>query len=259
VGLLAVAALVAGCDEQIVHDLSEADANRVMSRLHAADVGATKVQQSDGRWAVSVGKDSIVPALSLLESNRVLISRPTGVAKSGIVPSREEQWFRYERAMAQSIEESLGALGGVLEARVHLNLPETDPLFGTRKEVVGSGSVLLLTDARYSAESGEVAALVAGAAGIPVGQVTVLKSVVSSPPATRPSEAGRASDAQGEERAGQVMRYVPAGGPLALSVPVSLGVVACAGVAGIVALVWRRRARQERFSFRRLDQRDDDE
>lgn len=229
-----------------------------MSRLHAADVGATKVQQSDGRWAVSVGKDSIVPALSLLESNRVLISRPTGVAKSGIVPSREEQWFRYERAMAQSIEESLGALGGVLEARVHLNLPETDPLFGTRKEAVGSGSVLLLTDARYSAESGEVAALVAGAAGIPVGQVTVLKSVVSSPPAARPSEAGRASDAQGDERA-QVMRYVPAGGSLALSVPVSLGVVACAGVAGIVAVAWRRRPRQERFSFRRLDQRDDDE
>lgn len=256
---LAAAVVIAGCDEQIVHDLSESDANRVVSRLNAADVGAHKVQQSDGRWAVSVEKESIIPALSFLESNRVLISRPPGGAKSGIVPSREEQWFRYERAMAQSIEESLGALGGVLEARVHLNLPETDPLFGTRKESVGSGSVLLLVDARYSAESGEVASLVAGAAGIPVGQVTVLKSVVKPPLVARQAETGTAGGAPEEERAAQREGRAPAGSKALLAGPVSLGLAACVGAAGIVAIAWRRKPRQKPFSFQRLDRQDNDE
>ncbi len=257
--LIFVAALAAGCDEQIVHDLSENDANRVVSRLSAADLGAHKVQQSDGRWAVAVRQEAIVPALSFLESNRVLIARPSGGAKSGIVPSREEQWFRYERAMAQTIEESLGALSGVLEARVHLNLPETDPLFGTRKEAVGSGSVLLLIDSRYSAANGEVAALVAGAAGIPVAQVTVLKSAASPPPvAARPAE--KTSEGEALEAASQqpIGAAKPAGGS-GLNMPVTIGLAAAVGVAGVVLLSRLRQPRRQPFAFRRLDRHDNDE
>jgi hypothetical protein len=55
-------------------------------------------------------------------------------------------------------------------------LPETDPLFGTRKESIGSGSVLLIVDSRYGSKDEEIAALVAGAAGVPAAKVTVLKS-----------------------------------------------------------------------------------
>ena len=170
---------MAGCDEQILHDLSEQDANKVLSRLSAGSVGAKKVIQSDGRWAISVSRDEIVPALAYLDTNRVLSPRSTSATtagKGGFVPSREEQWFRYERSVAVSIEDSLGAMLGVLEARVHLNLPETDPLFGTRKENTGSGSVLLVVDARYGAKDEEIASLVSGAAGIPASKVTVLKS-----------------------------------------------------------------------------------
>jgi type III secretion protein J len=177
--VVGVALSCVGCDEQIIHDLSEQEANRVVSRLGAGSLNAKKVQQSDGRWAIAVGANSTVAALLFLESNRVLTPRaPTSSAgsKGGFVPSREEQWFRYERSVALSIEDSLGTVLGVLEARVHLNLPETDPLFGTRKESIGSGSVLLLIDERYESKDEEVAALVAGAAGIPTTKVTVLKS-----------------------------------------------------------------------------------
>ena len=179
--LLACMALV-GCREQILHDLSEQDANKVLSRLSAAELGAQKVAQSDGRWAIAVPNETIVPALAFLDTHRVLAPRSVSSAgtKSGIVPSREEQWFRYERSVATVIEESIGALLGVLDARVHLNLPETDPLFGTRKDDLGSGSVLLVVDNRYVAKHEEVAALVAGAAGIPAARVTVLHSVAQA-------------------------------------------------------------------------------
>lgn len=172
-----------GCREQILHDLSEQDANKVLSRLSAGSVGAEKVVQSDGRWSIAVSREQIVPALAFLDTHRVLASRTVSgstATKSGLVPSREEQWFRYERAMALAIEESLSALLGVLDARVHLNLPESDPLFGTRKDDLGSGSVLLVVDQRYSATDEEIAALVAGAAGIPAAKVTVLHSVAQS-------------------------------------------------------------------------------
>lgn len=179
--LLAIflATFLTGCDETILHDLTEQDANRVLSRLSSGNLRAKKVIQSDGRWSISVSKDSVVPSLNFLDSTRVLSPRQAGAGagnKSGFVPSREEQRFRYERAVAISIEESLAAMRGVLEARVHLNLPESDPLFGTRKENLGSGSVLLVTDSSLSAKDDEIAALVSGAAGIPAGKVSVLRS-----------------------------------------------------------------------------------
>ncbi len=170
---------LAGCDEQILHDLSEQEANRVVSRLGAGSLKADKVKQSDGRWAIAVPKGLTIATLSFLDTNRVLSPRsatPSAGGKGGFVPSREEQWFRYERSVALSIEDSLSAVLGVLEARVHLNLPETDPLFGTRKESIGSGSVLLVIDESYASKDEEIAALVAGAAGIPAAKVTVLKS-----------------------------------------------------------------------------------
>jgi type III secretion protein J len=179
VGCILLVVALSGCDEQILHDLSEQDANKVLSRLSAGSVSAHKVIQSDGRWAISVPRDSIVTALAFLDTNRVLAPRSSGLginAKSGFVPSREEQWFRYERSVAASIEESLSAMSGVLEARVHLNLPETDPLFGTKKEASGSGSVLLVVDNRYSAKDEDVSALVSGAAGVPAQRVTILRN-----------------------------------------------------------------------------------
>ena len=243
-----------------MHDLGEADANRVVSRLSAAQLGAHKVQQSDGRWAIAVPQDSIVPALGFLESNRVLAAKSqagAASAKSGIVPSRQEQWFRYERAMAQAIEESLGALAGVLEARVHLNLPESDPLFGSKKREGGSGSVLLLVDDSYAAANEEVASLVAGAAGISPAAVTVLKSMapqpvsIGAPPASLPDAAEEEADADSQ---------VPPVVERELGRGVLIGVMAaCFGaVAAVGAQALRRRA-ETPIRFQRLDRMDAEE
>jgi type III secretory pathway lipoprotein EscJ len=168
-----------GCDEQILHDLTEQEANKVLSRLHVGSLSAEKVLQSDGRWAIAVDENKVIPALTFLDSNRVLAARTSNLpvsSKGGIVPSREEQWFRYERSIAVSIEESLSTIRGVLEVRVHVNLPEKDPLFGTSSKESGSGSVLLVVDERYEASKKDVAHLVSGAAGIPPERISVLQS-----------------------------------------------------------------------------------
>ena len=175
--------LLAGCQEQIVHDLSEREANTVISQLSAAHLDARKVQQPDGRWAISVDQDEMIEALSFIETRRVLTPREprSPSSKGGMIPSREEQWFRYERSVAASIEESLSALPGVLDARVHVNLPDDDPLFGDSARKGGSGSVLLVVDRRFVTGRDEVAALVSGAAGLSRDVVRVLTSEAVEP------------------------------------------------------------------------------
>ena len=176
---LVLLCVVSACDEQILHDLSEHEANKVLSRLHIGSLSAEKILQSDGRWAIAVDETQVIPALTFLDSNRVLAQRTShapSASKGGIVPSREEQWFRYERSVAVSIEESLSTIRGVLEVRVHLNLPEKDPLFGTKSKETGSGSVLLVVDDRYEATARDVARLVSGAAGISDSFISVLQS-----------------------------------------------------------------------------------
>jgi len=172
-----------------VHDLSEREANSVVSQLSTARLDARKVQQPDGRWAISVDQDEIIQALSYIETRRVLPTRDAKVvaSKGAVIPSREEQWFRYERSVALSIEESLSALPGVLDARVHVNLPDDDPLFGDSARKGGSGSVLLVVDRRFVIGDEEVAALVGGAAGLPHGVVRVLKSATAE---TQETEGG---------------------------------------------------------------------
>ena len=197
VALLSFVCLSA-CQEQIVHDLSEREANKVISHLSVANLDAHKVIQPDGRWAISVSHEAIVPALAYLDTQRVLATRDVKGAsgKGSMIPSREEQWFRYERSVAVSIEESLAAIPGVLEARVHLNLPQEDPIFGSAGRGDGSGSVLLVVDEKFGAHDEEVSALVGGAAGMPREVVRVLKSrttitkpleLVTAPLAIEPS------------------------------------------------------------------------
>lgn len=166
-----------------MHDLSEREANRVVSRLQQAQVSASKVSQADGRWAISVPRDSVINALRFLDTQRTFSPREESVSasnRSSILPSRKDQWFRYERSLAGSIEESLLSIPGVLEAHVHLNLPEDDPLFGNGQRGQGTGSVLLLVGEGCAARDEEIAALVGGAAGIAQESVRVLRSSAES-------------------------------------------------------------------------------
>jgi type III secretion protein J len=246
--------IITGCDEQILHDLTEQDANKVVSRLSTGSIGAKKVLQSDGRWAISVPRGAIVPALAYLDTNRVLAPRSaasTGSGKGGFVPSREEQWFRYERSVASAIEDSLATVQGVLEARVHLNLPETDPLFGTRKENVGSGSVLLVIDDRFISKDEEISSLVAGAAGVPAAKVTVLRSHTT----VRPAE--YATSTEGVEAAKVVYSHSDSYSDTLLQPEVGIASAAVATLMGIGLFVLRGRRRKVKFPLPAGTQLDD--
>lgn len=167
---------LSGCREYILNNLSEADANRSLARLHEFGSDAQKVRQPDGRWAIEVPDEQSGEAIHQLTRARLIREEaPQPLQSSSMIAGRDELRFRYERSLSREIEATLGSMSGVLEARVHLNLPLVDALFGRALEKApGSGSVVLMVEEEFTFNTAQVQDLVAGASGVEAKSIAVL-------------------------------------------------------------------------------------
>jgi len=189
--LLPLMLLLAGCRERIVHDLSETDANRLVAELYKVQAAPAKVQQADGKWSVSVPADRAMPAMEHLEQSRLLRDlHPQAPQAPSMLASREEQRFQHERALSREIEYPLASIEGVLQSRVHLNLPPRDPFLDQPRPgaAPGSASVLLVASPGFRMPLSEVRRLVAAAGGVEVQAVAVLLSIADGDRIRRPPE-----------------------------------------------------------------------
>ena len=170
-----------GCKERIIHNLSEEEANRYLARLHSGSIEAEKERLPDTTWAIAVPKGEVVQAIQFLSDSRVLPKRSrVGAEARGLISSRAEERFRFERAMSEQIADTISAIDGILEARVHLNLAPRDPLFGRQisKNHKSSASVLAIVSEGVSVEKEQLQGLVSGAAGIEMEAVSILIQAV---------------------------------------------------------------------------------
>lgn len=174
--IMLVLILCLGCKEQIVHNLNETDANRLLTKLNETNIDAEKVKQPDARWAIAVSKSEAIKAIKFLSDSRVFKDVDDGTPeRSSIISSREDQRFKYERALSREIENTVASILGVLEARVHLNLPRVDPLFGQPIDASpGSASVLIIAEQNTRIEPADIALLVSGASGVARNNISVL-------------------------------------------------------------------------------------
>jgi type III secretion protein J len=170
---------VSGCREEIIHNLSEQQANRLITRLDENIIESKKTRQPDGRWSVEVERNQLAQALREMQKLRLLRDeRATSNEGSSVIASRDQQRFAFERALSTEIEQTLLSFEGVLEARVHLNLPQVDPLFGKAVPgVQGSGSVFIIAEQELTFSREDFANLVAGAAGMTAQGISVLIEV----------------------------------------------------------------------------------
>lgn len=241
---LCLCALLFGCNVPLVEGLNESAASEVVVALADADIGASKERDpnSENRYRVSVANDDVESALAVLDGaglpNRGEVGVLDALGDGALVPSRSAERARLLVGTAGELEQSLREVSGVLSARVHLAVPERDPL-GSEQTPAPSAAVLV----RYSGATPPIAAddirrLVAGAvAGLRPEAVAVVLSPVTVP----------------EHDTGQRLVQL---GPLSVAhsslVPLrwSFVAVALVNVALAVALVltWirLRRAQQER-------------
>jgi type III secretion protein J len=187
---VASAALLA-CSVPVAGGLDDAESNRIFVALDRANVDAVKEQDSagEGKWRVTVARDDLPRALAVMREEDLPRRDPAGVieaiGKGSLVPSEAAEHAQLVAGVAGELERSLQGIDGVLQARVHLNVPTPSPL---RDATPARGSAGVLVEHRgatppVSAES--IQRLVAGGvAGLVPADVAVVMVARPAPAAT---------------------------------------------------------------------------
>jgi type III secretion protein J len=187
-----VVVFVLGCSMPIQHGLDETAANEILTSLERGGIPASKSRDEDGAFAVVVTKSDGLRAMELMRSLGLPRGPRAGFGEiykqPSLVPTPTEERARYVEALAGEIARTLEIVEGVVSARVHLVLPEPDPLAVDGKpRVAAQAAVLLKIRASRPAPIGEkdVQKLVAGSVpGLdPSAVAVVLTSALELPAA----------------------------------------------------------------------------
>lgn len=129
----ALALLLAGCDKEatLFSGLAESQANAALAALLESGIAATKAPGDEGTWNVMIGEKDFAEAATLCERRGLPRRTFNGVGvvfkKTGMVSSPSEERIRFMDAIAQDLAQTISMIDGVVDARVHVVLPENDP------------------------------------------------------------------------------------------------------------------------------------
>jgi type III secretion protein J len=238
--LLGATVLFGACSLEVLHDLEEPEANDAVLCLERRGIPVDKLRSERGgraRYAVSVPRSEGVAALSALGEAGLPRPRGQGVGDllggSPLLSSSQKERVLLERAVAGELARTLQAVDGVVEARVHLVVPERDPLAAPEGEATRprASALLRTTRPRLGATAAELRRLVAGAvAGLSEDAVSLV--VVEARPASAP--AASSSSPVGVARLGPFLVARESRGLLLASVSGSLLLLVLLGVGTIV-------------------------
>ena len=133
VAVALAAMLLAGCDkEATLHSgLGERQANLVMAALLDSGISCRKTPGEEGTWNVLCSEAKFAQAVNLLERQGLPREPRQGIGevfkKTGMISSPSEERIRFMDALAQDLARTISMIEGVVDARVHVVLPENDP------------------------------------------------------------------------------------------------------------------------------------
>jgi type III secretion protein J len=117
---------------ELYSDLPEKEANEMLSVLLSNGIATEKQIGKEQRCTLQVDKDDIARAVKILHSagfpRAQFVSIGEVFKKEGLVSSPLEERVRFLYALSQEISETLSQIDGVLSARVHVVIPENDPM-----------------------------------------------------------------------------------------------------------------------------------
>ena len=192
--LAAAATLLAGCDkETTLHaGLEERQANLVMAALMGDGIDCRKTAGEEGTWNVLVGEKQFAKAVNLLERKGLPREARAGVGqvfrKTGMISSPSEERIRFMDALAQDLAQTISMIDGVVDARVHVVLPENDPF--SKNALPSSAAVAIRS--RWNADVTDIVPAVKGLVKNAIEGLSYEKIMVSvfrdAPPETTEAE-----------------------------------------------------------------------
>jgi type III secretion protein J len=133
---VAAALVLTGCSRiDLYVNLSEQQANEVAAVLLAAEIDADKRISETKAWAVRIEKADLPRAMDVLEASgypkHSTASLVEVFKKDGFISSPLEERARFNGAVASELQQTIANMNGVIEARVHIAMPERNPLTDT--------------------------------------------------------------------------------------------------------------------------------
>ncbi len=127
--LFSLILLLTSCGKtELYTQLDEASANEMLSLLLRNDIQVEKMPGKKGMVSINVPVSEMGLAIEILKEHgypkRQFKDMGEVFKKEGMVSSPTEEKARYVYAVSQEIAHTLSKIDGVLEARVHIVLPE---------------------------------------------------------------------------------------------------------------------------------------
>jgi type III secretion protein J len=197
VALCAATLLLGACSEQELYSqLSERQANEMVAVLRSAGIDAEKKTQ-EGRFSVTTARSDFPQAVRTLNAQgypRETFDTMGKVFKrEGFVSSPLEERARLVHAMSQEISNTIANIDGVVTARVHLVVPERNPLVDKPQPAAASVFIKHRPEKNLSGQTAQIKALVVNSIeGLAYDNVTVAlfpAEGLSGEPAATPAEA----------------------------------------------------------------------
>jgi type III secretion protein J len=185
---IALALLLCACSRQELYSqLSERQANEMVAALRSAGIEAEK-DVKEGQFSISTASGDFAQAIRTLSAQGYPRETYDTMGKifkrEGFVSSPLEERARMLHAMSQEISNTLTQIDGVVAARVHLALPEKNPLVDKVQPASAAVFIKHRADRNLSGQVTQIKALVINSIeGLSYDNVTVALFPAESLPA----------------------------------------------------------------------------
>ena len=189
---LGLALSLAACSSQeLYRDIDEAEANDMVSALSRAGIDSEKVAGDKGVFAVEVAQSDFSRAVDVLRENGLprenFESLGTVFKKEGFTSSSLAERARLVYGLSQELSNTISQFDGVVDARVHLAMPEADAMTGIANPPSASVFVNYREGFDLRSQTAAIKALVTNSVeGLDYDKVSLAMTEVKPLPAAQP-------------------------------------------------------------------------